>query len=397
MALIIMTAPDTSPSTYGTGQNPTLKVWHSAVILLSVALFGVTLPAEPTTGAKTSQISVVGADFSSVLELEQNGKVFEDGGESAPLEEILQANGVNYSRIRLWVDPAAGSSDLASALRVAERSAAAGMDILLDLHYSDTWADQDNQTVPKAWQNLSQAEMVAQVRTYTQDAVAAFEDQGTPVAMVQLGNEVTGGMLWPWGQVTFEWGEYWDGFAELYIAAAEGARAATPGSPPQILLHSHAGGDIEAATRFFDEAAAHDMPFDVMGLTYYPFWGGSLARFGQGINYLANRYDRGILIVETGYPWTLETPPGCTSVIERGSDLPDEWSYPASPEGQAAYFDDLRDVLEHVPGNHGLGFLAWEPAWLPDVPLSGTCNRYADLTLFDWNGRSLPALSHLAG
>lgn len=392
-----MITPDgTAADSYGVKQNPTLKVWHSAVILVSVALLGaVTVPGSPASGPQTSELSVIGADFSSVLDQEANGQVFEDGGEAAPVEDIMSANGVNYSRIRLWVDPAGESGNLASALTIAERSEAAGMDILLDLHYSDTWADQEHQRVPEAWADLSQEEMATQVGDYTRATVAAFSDQGTPVAMVQLGNEVTEGMLWPWGQVTFEWGEYWDGFAEIYAAAAEGALAADPEAPPQIMLHSHAGGDLDSAAHFFDQAVQHGMPFDVIGLTYYPFWGGSLEQFGRGLNFLATRYDRGIIIVETGYPWTLETPTDCTSVIEDGGDLPDGWAYPASPEGQAEYFEGLRAVLEHIPDGHGLGFFVWEPAWLPGVRIADACNRYADLTLFDWDGVSLPALSRL--
>ncbi|MHA7287331.1 glycoside hydrolase family 53 protein [Arthrobacter sp. MDT3-44] len=378
--------------------NPTLRVWHSAALLISMGLMGgVTLPAGAPEGPVTSEIAVVGADFSSVLGQEANAQVFEDQGQAAPLEDILSANGVNYSRIRLWVDPEPGSGDLESALAIARRSKSAGMSVLLDLHYSDTWADQLSQTLPAAWSDLDQQELVDTVRTYTQDVVSAFAEQGTPVEMVQVGNEVTNGMLWSWGKTELDWGEYWDGFAELYKAGAEGAIAATPDTPPRIMIHSHAGGDIEAALHFFDRVVEHDMPFDVIGLTYYPFWGGALPQFGRGLNLLANRYDRDIIVVETGYPWTLDAPAGCSTVIDDDGKLPERWNYPATPDGQAAYFGGLRDVLEQVPDGHGLGFFVWEPAWLPDVRLAGVCNRYAGLTLFDWYGKSLPALSRLAG
>jgi arabinogalactan endo-1,4-beta-galactosidase len=381
-------------------QDARFKAWYPLALLLSFGLMGgVTVPVnEPDAGPPTSAASVVGADFSSVLAQESAGQVFEDGGQAAPLEDILSANGVNYSRIRLWVDPAPGSSDLDAALEIAARSKAAGMSILLDLHYSDTWADQDNQQLPAAWEALDQPALVEQVRTYTQDVVTAFAEQGTPVTMVQVGNEVTHGMLWSWGKVDLEWGEYWDGFAELYKAGVEGALAATPDAPPQIMIHSHAGGDLDAAARFFDKVVENDMPFDVIGLTYYPFWGGTLARFGRGLNYLATRYDRGIIVVETGYPWTMDNPADCKSVVEDDGELPDRSIYPATPEGQAAYIDGLRDVMQHVPDGHGLGFFVWEPAWLPAVRLDdGLCNTYAGLTLFDWHGTSLPALSRLAG
>lgn len=347
---------------------------------------------------QNSDISIVGADFSSLLHQEASQQTFSYEGVEAPLEDILSANGVNYSRIRLWVDPEPGSNDLSAALELAKRSDAAGMQILLNLHYSDTWADKANQEVPRAWATLNQEEMVTTVRSYTEKVVGAFAEQGTPVSIVQIGNEVTYGMLWSWGKIDQPWGEYWDGFAALYKAGVSGALAATPDRPPRIMLHLHGGGDSRSVGRFLDKARQHGMTFDVIGVTYYPFWSGSLEKFQRFLHFLAKQYNSDLLVAETGYPWTLDEPANCSTVVNEAADLPALRSYPPTPAGQAAYFDQLRRVLQSVPDGHGLGFVVWEPAWLPDVKLPGNvCNRYAGLTLFDWYGNALPALDHLAG
>lgn len=380
-------------------QHTRLRIRHVVVLLFTVVITGgATVEFHESNPPEASDIKIVGADFSSLLQQEAHQKSFSYQGIEAPLETILASNGVNYSRIRLWVDPEPGSNDLATALTLAERSATAGMRILLDLHYSDTWADKANQKVPRAWATLNQDEMVATVRSYTEEVVSSFADQGTPVSMVKIGNEITHGMLWSWGKIDQPWGEYWEGFAELYEAGVTGAMAATPDTPPRIMLHLHGGGDSRSVGRFLDKAEEHGMTFDVIGVTYYPFWSGSLEKLQRFLHFLANRYDKDILVAETGYPWTLDEPANCSTVVTEAAELPALRSYPPTPTGQAAYFDQLRAVLRSVPGGHGLGFVVWEPAWLPDVELAGNvCNEYAGLTLFDWYGNALPALDHLAG
>lgn len=380
-------------------RNLFCRLRQSAVILFTIiAIGGVSVQFHEPELPATSEISVVGADFSSLLQQEANHQPFQADGVAAPLENILSANGLNYSRIRLWVDPEPGSNDLTTALVLAQRSAAAGMDIVLDLHYSDTWADHEDQELPAAWADLDRHELVETVRSYTKEVVQAFADQGTPVSMVQIGNEVTNGMLWSWGKIGLPWGEYWDGFAELYEAGVEGALASTSGSPPLIMLHIHAGGDRRALGGFLDKALEHDMTFDVIGVTYYPFWNGSLENLGRTLHFLAERYSRDIVVVETGYPWTLADPAGCSNIVQEAESLPSPRTYPPTPTGQASYFQDLRKVVRRVPNGHGLGFFVWEPAWMPEVRLTGSvCNRYAGLTLFDWHGNALPAMDHLAG
>ncbi|WP_241975708.1 glycoside hydrolase family 53 protein [Kocuria rosea] len=362
------------------------------IVMFTALMVGSGAPPVGSETHPSSGVSIVGADFSSLPWMEANHQPFSDAGVVAPAEQILSVHGVNYSRIRIWVSSDSEAKDLDAALAVASRSAAAGMKILLDFHYSDTWAEPQNQRIPAAWENSNQEELVNTVRTYTEEVVRAFADQGTPAAMVQIGNEVTNGMLWAWGKIDLPWGEYWEGFASLYKAGVAGARAATPDKPPLIAIHyfyEEGSGPFE----FFDNVEEHGMPFDVIGLTYYPFWGGSLNELARSMDRLATRYGKDILILETSYPWTVNDPANCPVVANSIWRLPDRWIYPPTPDGQAAYFNGLRDVLRRVPDGHGLGFFVWEPAWLPSTTLAqGTCNKYANTTLFDWYGRALPAL-----
>jgi arabinogalactan endo-1,4-beta-galactosidase len=349
-------------------------------------------PVQPPPAA----VSIVGADISSALQQEAANNHVRSQGEILPIEDILSRNGVNYARLRLWVNPTSGTGDLESALALAKRAKAAGLDLLLDLHYSDTWADQHNQQIPAAWSGLDLPELAEAVRTYTKEVVDSFARQGTPVGIVQVGNEVTHGMLWPWGQIQLSWGEWWDGFATLVKAGATGAREGQPGDPPLIMLHAHTGGDLETTVEFFDKVRRNDMPFDIIGLTYYPFWGGSLANLSRNLDALATRYGRDIILVETAYPWTLDSTDGGSSVVTSADQLPDGESYPATPAGQAAFFRALRSVLASVPNGHGAGYFVWEPGWLPGVAAgSEVGNRYSNLTLFDWSGNGLPALGTL--
>ncbi|MHA7141724.1 glycoside hydrolase family 53 protein [Arthrobacter sp. Sr33] len=342
----------------------------------------------------TSELRIVGADMSFTLQEEAVGNQVNDNGEALPIEQIMSNNGVNYSRIRLWVDPEPGTSDLAAALTLAQRATDAGMGILLNLHYSDTWADQNAQKLPAAWEDLGKEELESTVHAYSKGVVSAFAEQGTPVGIVQVGNEVSDGMLWSWGKTQLSWGEYWEGFADLYQAGVAGVLAGSGGQPPKIMIHTHAAD--ESASDFLAKVEANGMPFDIIGVTYYPFWSGSLAGFSRSLNILATRFNKDLIVAETGYPWRLDSEPGCDSVVNNVAELPDRRRFTTTPEGQAAYFTELRKVIEQVPDNHGLGYFVWEPGWLPGVPAApGVCNRYANLTMFDWEGNALPAIDSL--
>lgn len=371
-------------------------------VLAVAAIVGTGIVAAASTHVP---LRIRGADMSFALQSEAAGDVVSDGGQMLPVEQILADHGANYARVRVWVDPEPGTSSLAAGLTLATRATAAGLHIVLDLHYSDSWADRTSQQTPAAWQQLTPEQLRDTVESYTREVLVAFEEQGTPVSIVQLGNEVTNGMLWPTGWLSGSAGQDWAAFDELLRAAGRGARSRVLQHPPTVMIHLDTGGEVAEGTRFFDHLVAAGIPFDLIGVTYYPFWHGSLPQLQAMLDELADRYNRDIVIAETSYPWTLADADGAGStdtgsedtgsenIVSSASQLPEAALYPPTPAGQRAYFQALRAVLRAVPGGHGAGFLDWEPAWLAGVGISrDTGNAYDNLTLFDADGRGLPAL-----
>jgi arabinogalactan endo-1,4-beta-galactosidase len=340
-------------------------------------------------------LSVRGADISFAVQEYEAGKRFIDGGRPQPVESILAAHGANYARLRLWVNPPAGYSDLQVALEGARRAKRAGLRLLLDLHYSDFWADPGHQTIPAAWQGQDLPTLAATVREYTRDTIATFARHGVPVDMVQIGNEVTAGMLWPLGQIYLTSTPNFPDFATLVNAGIQGAREGNPRRHDlKVMLHIDRGGDNGGSVWFFDHViAAGVTDFDVIGESYYPFWHGPLSALQANLNDLAPRYDRDIIVVETAYPWTVANGDDLANSFTDASQLPDGDLYPPTPQGQAGYFEALRDVLSQVPGGKGVGFFDWEPEWIPGVGWEpGAGNPNDNLTMFDFAGRALPSL-----
>jgi arabinogalactan endo-1,4-beta-galactosidase len=338
-------------------------------------------------------LSIRGADISFTLQEEAAGNFVHGPHGPAPMEHVLASYGANTVRLRLWVDPAAGTSDLPATLELARRAAAAGLAIVLVLHYSDTWADHRTQPTPAAWASRGLDELTRTVRQYTSHVVAAFASQGTPVAIIQVGNEIDNGLLWPAGRLA---AAGWDAVAGLVGAGAAGARAGGGTHPPEVMVHLAASGDIGAVSQFIRELAVRGVHPDLLGLSYYPWWNGSLAHLQHALNTVAEQFDLDVLLAETAYPWTLADGDGQPNAVTRDVDLPDGAAYPATPAGQAAWAEALRRLLCQVPAGHGVGFLFWEPGWLPGVQAEpGAGSVYDNTTLFRWDGSPLPALGAL--
>ncbi len=355
--------------------------------------------AQVTHGARASQLAVRGADLSFTLQLERAHVRFRTThGVPARADRVLAEAGANWERIRVWVNPPSGYSTLSHAIVLARRAKRLGMKVLLDLHYSDFWADPAHQATPAAWAGQDLTQLADTVRRYTKDALETMSEAGVPVQMVQIGNEITAGMLWPLGKIYGGPTENWDGFTTLLKAGIAGARQArTRGPRPRIMVHIDRGGDNGGSRYFYDHIVEHGVRFDLIGQSYYPFWHGPISDLQANLVDLAGRYDKGLIVVETAYPWTLTNGDGLENLISSADQLPDGSTWPASPAGQLAYFRALRSVFAEVPGGRGLGFMWWEPEWLPGVGWEpGEANPNDNLTVFDFSGRPLPALAAFA-
>lgn len=344
-------------------------------------------------GNKTA-LSIRGADLSFLPQLEEAGVRYRDlNGRIRPCEDIFTRAGATYIRLRVWVNPPAGYSDKARALGLARRAKRAGMKILLDPHYSDFWADPGKQPIPAGWPTDLEG-LKVKIRTYTRDLLRAFAAQGTPVDILQVGNEITNGILWPVGQLYLPDGtQQWEAFTDLLKAGIAGARQASPHRTPKLMLHIDKGGKMGDTQWFFDNITTWGVPFDIIGQSYYPMWHGSMAELQANVNDSVARYDKPVLLAEVSYPWTFEDGDGRGNIVGPDTILPDADRFPATPAGQAAFYEELRQVLLQVPDGRGLGFMAWEPEWIPGVGWQPGAEASNDnLTQFDFTGRALPSI-----
>jgi len=307
--------------------------------------------AAPASSHAQTQSYAIGADVSFLAKCEQDGVVFKENGRPIDVLALLREHHYNWVRLRIFHDPAAAPdklpNDLPYTLALAKRAKAMGFHLLLDFHYSDSWADPGKQPTPAAWAALTHKQLVEKVFAYTRDTIAAFARAGVMPDMVQVGNEITNGMLWPDGKLP----DRWDNFADLVKAGVRGVKAGSGSAPrPRIMIHIERSGEYDAAVAFFDNLHAHHVSYDVMGLSYYPYWHGDLATMQANLRKLALRYHRPIMVVETAYNWT----PGRST----GKSA----EFPESPEGQLAFLRAVDAAVRSIPDGLGQGVFWWEPA-----------------------------------
>ena len=258
-----------------------------------------------TLGGASAQIAIekpyaVGADISWLQWQEETGVKFSDGGVEGDALDILRDNGFNYIRLRLFVNPKSelgysqrdGYCDLEHTLAMAKRIKEAGMMFFLDFHYSDNWADPQKQIMPQAWQTYSYDEVRDAVYEHTKEVLLALEAQGTMPEMVQVGNEVSNGMLWPYGSVRHT-------FEGLCGLLKEGVRAVREYAPDaEVMLHVALGGQAEESVRFFDAMDEYGVEYDIIGQSYYPEWHGTLEELEANTNTLVLKYNKPLIVVE---------------------------------------------------------------------------------------------------
>lgn len=334
---------------------------------------------------------VLGQDLSTLQQLEDAGRTFSDDGWVQPVEQIVAQHGATYIRERLWVNPPIPYNDLPHLLTMAKRIQAAGLELLLDFHYSDTWADPSHQITPHNWQGQSLPALAHTVYSYTREVIERLAWQGTPASMVQIGNEISNGMLWPQGKIFVNGKQHWGEFITLLKAAIAGARDGSHHAM-HIMVHIDLGGDNAGSRSFYDRLLEQGVDFDVIGLSYYPWWQGPLSALQANLNDLALRYNKDIVIVETAYPWTLTSGDGTPNIVGPQTVLLP--SFPPTPNSQLAYIRELLSLLSQVPNQCGRGIVYWESAWIPGVGCQpGAGNAWDNMTLFDWDGWALPSIT----
>jgi arabinogalactan endo-1,4-beta-galactosidase len=334
---------------------------------------------------------VLGHDLSTLQQEESVGNIFSDNGRVERVERIVARHGATYVRERLWVNPPMPFNDLSHVLKMARRIKEAGLKLLLDFHYSDFWADPGKQFTPQSWQGQDLPTLANTVYSYTRDVIEQLARQGTPVDLVQTGNEVTAGMLWPLGQIYVNGEQHWPEFTTLLKATIAGARDGAHHHDLRVMVHIDRGGDNGGSTWFYEHILAQGVDFDVIGLSYYPFWHGPLSALQANLNDLAPRYNKDIVVVETAYPWTFADVDNDGNIIT--ADTPLGTDYPATPAGQLGYISQILSILGQVPNGRGKGVVYWESAWIPGVGWEpGGNDGWDNMTLFDSTGAALPSI-----
>lgn len=353
-----------------------------------------------------------GADVSMLKDIEDLGGEFYDNGVKKDALEIMKNHGANYVRLRLWVDPydsegnsyGGGSNDFNTTLYLAKRAQEKGMKVLIDFHLSDYWADPGTQSKPKAWENLSYDELKTTLYNYMKNTLNDFKNQGVVPDMVQVGNETSSGILWDERKIGGDYTDFTQ-LAELLNQAISGVRASV-GNQTKIVLHLDNGGNNSLYRWWFDgvTGCGFDLDFDIIGLTYYPMWHGTMDDLQYNLNDISARYNKDVMIVETAYAFTLADGDGLGSSFSPQDE--EIGGYPASVQGQKDFMSDLESVILNVPGNRGLGFFYWEPEWIPvEGAYWGTeagkeyiedngilSNPWDNLALFDFNGNALESI-----
>lgn len=365
--------------------------------------------------AKRHMKFVKGMDLSTLLELERCGAKYYDNGEERDLLAIMKSYDVDTIRIRLWNDPwsetgesyGAGENDLKTSLEIAKRVTAAGFGVLLNFHYSDFWADPGKQIKPKAWADYDVKELEQAVYDYTLESMRTFLDAGVNITMVQVGNELSNGLLWPEGKVP-----NYDNIATFVNAGIRAVRKADAAIP--VMIHLDNGGNNALYREWFDNFTKRGEDFEIIGLSYYPFWHGSLQMLNDNMNDIAERYGKDLVIAEVSMGYTMEDYKNYEKLSDEERKgyatrpaLVEKIEYPMTKQGQYDFMEDFLNRISHIKGGKGKGFFYWEPAWIP-VPGSGWAtpaslkymndpgpcgNEWANQALFDYDGNALPTLS----
>ena len=277
-----------------------------------------------------------GADVSWIDQEESSGYVFRNAaGAQTDFFTLMKNTGVNAVRLRVWVNPSGGWCNGADTLYKAQRAAAQGIAIMIDFHYSDTWADPAHQTKPAAWTNDAFAKLVTDVYAHTQGILSYLKSNGINVTWVQVGNEINSGMLWPDGQTP-----NFSNLAQLINSGYNATKAVYPGA--KVIVHLANGYDDSDFRWFFDNLKSAGGKWDVVGMSHYPTasnWQTLNSQAATTMQDMVSRYGSDVVVSETGMDW----------------------------EQAAAAKSMLQDLMSknQALGSHGVGVFYWEPDAYP--------------------------------
>lgn len=302
---------------------------------------------------------IKGMDISSYPEMmDKQFKYYDFDGKEVNLLDFAKEQGFNYGRLRIWNEPkrvpeSGGYCNLKDTLKMAKEIVQRGMGLLLDFHYSDWWADPGHQELPYAWKDFSEDELVEAVYCYTKEVMTALDENGTYPDMVQIGNEIRCGMMWPIGAIT-----NWPGLAKLLNAGIRAVRDTQGHRETKIVIHLDQGGRYYYYEEWFDAALEHGVTdFDIIGLSYYPFWHGTFHDLKNTMENLVARYDKPLILAEMAHAYRKSQGNLFGEAQEKIA------GFPANPDAQRTVLELIMSIAAHVSKDMGLGVFYWEPFW----------------------------------
>ncbi len=342
----------------------------------------------PTPPAAFEPDLLIGADLSFYPQLNTLGyQYFDENGLEIEMLSYLKSKGFELIRLRLWHSPGDAHSNLREVIDFSKQIKAQNMDILLDFHFSDSWADPGKQAVPAAWQGLDYNVIKDSVYQYTLQVMQLMKDQNTLPAIVQVGNETNSGFLWPYGKIEGNSAESWQAYAGLVKESVKAIREIA-GSDSEIMMH-FAG--VDAAPWFFNGLKEQQVDYDWVGLSWYPIWHTQdLTAMQNTLSQLIAATGKNLMIVETAYPFTLDWDDDQNNLCGLPEQLVE--GYPATEKGQADIVSKLLDMLEELSSeNTECGICYWAPEWVSRE--GGIGSSWENMCLFDFDHRALPVIN----
>ena len=301
---------------------------------------------------------ILGMDASCVPALERSGVIYTDfDGQPQDVFKTLSECGISHIRVRIWNDPfdeaghgyGGGNCDIENALEIGRRAARYGMKLIVDFHYSDFWADPSKQMTPKAWRGMTAAEKADALRAFTEDCLIRLLDAGAEVGMVQLGNEINGGLC---GETD------WENITMLLRAGSEAVRKVCPNALAAVhFTNPENRGSYDSFAGILSE---HGVDYDVFASSYYPFWHGTLDSLAKELSRVSETFGKKVMVMETSYPYTAEDTDFFPNTV---SGSPEPSGHPYTVQGQTAQVLDVaQSVIAGTSG--GIGVVYWEGTWI---------------------------------
>ncbi|NNT71927.1 cellulase family glycosylhydrolase [Flavobacterium sp. IMCC34852] len=330
---------------------------------LKSIIFLILLITEVIFGQNKKSAFSKGADVGWLPQMEATGyKFYDTDGSEKDCLQLLKDRGMNSIRLRVWVNPsddkASGHCSKEETVAMALRAQKMGFRIMINFHYSDSWADPAKQFKPKAWEKHSFPELLNDVYNHTFDVINALKVAGVTPEWVQVGNEIPGGMMWPEGST-----DNWPQLGQLLNKGYDAVKAVDKNI--KVIVHVDEGNNNAKFRKFFDNAAEQKVKYDVIGLSYYPYWikkdyTETIADLQFNLNDMAQRYDKEVMVVEVG---------GEDDKVQNTYEL----------------LVATIKAVKNVPDNRGIGVLYWEPQG------ARSWSHYA-LSAWQVDGKPSPAL-----